>query len=191
MPVMDGYTATEEIRKVEDYQNVPIVAMTGHSPEEDHGKCLIAGCNEYLAKPIRKKDVRGLLCRLFPERPVDAPVPEGQSLSGKRSDLFSEQFLDPETREVAEEYLNDFDERLAQSKVLLENRNQKELKDWAHNLKGVTGNLGLKAIHLLAKDLSSLCKTEEFSWGTAECKIQGLKKLMLETRKAVKKMDKR
>jgi two-component system sensor histidine kinase/response regulator len=58
MPVMDGYTATEEIRKWENLNGlsaVPIVALTAHALKEDMDKCLEAGCTAYLTKPIKKQ----------------------------------------------------------------------------------------------------------------------------------------
>ncbi len=57
MPVMDGYTATREIRKWEAKERVkatPIVALTAHATEEDEQKSLDAGCNAHLSKPIKK-----------------------------------------------------------------------------------------------------------------------------------------
>lgn len=57
MPVMDGYTATREIRQWEQEQGrppMPIIALTAYAREEDAQKCLEAGCTAYLSKPITK-----------------------------------------------------------------------------------------------------------------------------------------
>jgi len=55
MPIMDGLTATQEIRKQEKYQNLPIIAMTAHAREEDKQRSLAAGMNLHIAKPVTAK----------------------------------------------------------------------------------------------------------------------------------------
>ena len=55
MPVMDGLTATKEIRKLEKYQHLPIIAMTAHAREEDKLRSLAAGMNLHIAKPVTAK----------------------------------------------------------------------------------------------------------------------------------------
>ena len=52
MPVMDGLTATAEIRKFDT--NIPIVALTAHAFESDKVAALKSGCNDYLVKPVDK-----------------------------------------------------------------------------------------------------------------------------------------
>jgi len=55
MPVMDGLTATHEIRKQKKYQNLPIIAMTAHAREEDKQRSISAGMNFHIAKPVTAK----------------------------------------------------------------------------------------------------------------------------------------
>ena len=52
MPVMDGYTATEIIRQNSNHQKTPIIAMTANAMKEDKEKCLSAGMNGHIAKPL-------------------------------------------------------------------------------------------------------------------------------------------
>lgn len=57
MPVMDGYTATAEIRRQEQKKNLqqtPVIALTAHVTREEIDKCLSSGCTAHLAKPIKK-----------------------------------------------------------------------------------------------------------------------------------------
>ena len=63
MPVMDGLTATQEIRKWETAQgfHVPVIAMTANASAVDREKCLDAGMDDYLTKPIKKDEVFALV----------------------------------------------------------------------------------------------------------------------------------
>ena len=55
MPEMNGYEATREIKKI--YPGLAIVAQTAFAMSDDRAKAIEAGCDDYLAKPIRSKDL--------------------------------------------------------------------------------------------------------------------------------------
>jgi CheY-like chemotaxis protein len=61
MPEMDGFTATREIRKDPRWQKLPIIAVTAKAMKEDQEKCLAAGANDYLAKPIELERLFSLM----------------------------------------------------------------------------------------------------------------------------------
>ena len=61
MPEMDGITATREIRKRHEWRKVPIIALTAKAMKDDQERCLAAGANDYIAKPL---DVEKLLSLL-------------------------------------------------------------------------------------------------------------------------------
>jgi len=66
MPVMDGYTAAREIRKLGGaFAGLPVIAMTAHAMTGDREKCIEAGMNEYLSKPVKKEAVAEVLTRVL------------------------------------------------------------------------------------------------------------------------------
>ncbi|HHE55778.1 MAG TPA: response regulator, partial [Caldithrix abyssi] len=62
MPVMDGIEATQKIRaKLKDRRHVPIIAMTAHAMKGDREKCLAAGMDDYISKPIKPDDLYAMI----------------------------------------------------------------------------------------------------------------------------------
>jgi len=70
MPVMDGYMATREIRKLpRDHINfnIPVIALTGHASDGNHMDCILAGMNARISKPVDLNELEDLLIRLKPQ----------------------------------------------------------------------------------------------------------------------------
>ncbi len=63
MPIMDGYTATRKIKKLRP--NIPIIAQTAYSTEEDIKKALNAGCDDFVSKPVDRKILKPMLTKYF------------------------------------------------------------------------------------------------------------------------------
>ncbi len=62
MPVMDGYEATQKLRaKLSPKEHIPIIAMTAHAMKGDREKCLLAGMDDYISKPIKPDDLYAML----------------------------------------------------------------------------------------------------------------------------------
>jgi two-component system sensor histidine kinase/response regulator len=69
MPVMDGYEATRCIRSDSAYDSLPIIAMTAHAMVSDRTKCIAAGMNDYVSKPVDPDDLLTVLMKWV--NPVD------------------------------------------------------------------------------------------------------------------------
>jgi len=69
MPVMDGYTATN-LLKTEHGCTIPIIALTAHAMKGDREKCLAAGADDYIAKPVKREELHALLVRWLAPEPA-------------------------------------------------------------------------------------------------------------------------
>jgi CheY-like chemotaxis protein len=63
LPIMDGYTATRQIKQIN--ASIPVIAQTAHVMSGEREKCLEAGCDDYLAKPIRLQILMDTLSRFL------------------------------------------------------------------------------------------------------------------------------
>lgn len=82
MPDIDGVSATETIRRLADpvKANIPILAMTGNTREEDVARCLEAGMNDFVTKPINPDELRAKIAPFAPKdgaaaKPAEPPTP--------------------------------------------------------------------------------------------------------------------
>jgi CheY-like chemotaxis protein len=61
MPEMDGLIATREIRKRHEWRKLPVIALTAKAMKDDQEKCLAAGANDYIAKPLDVEQLMSLI----------------------------------------------------------------------------------------------------------------------------------
>jgi signal transduction histidine kinase/ActR/RegA family two-component response regulator len=82
MPEMDGYQATAEFRRLHQegaLRRIPVIALTANALPEDRERCLAAGMDDYLSKPIAREDLRAMLDKYLSGAPAGAggaPLPE-------------------------------------------------------------------------------------------------------------------
>ncbi|MBN2312255.1 MAG: response regulator, partial [Candidatus Hydrogenedentes bacterium] len=154
MPEMDGFEATRAVRQREANSggHIPIVAMTAHALKGDRERCLDAGMDGYLTKPVNIDELSTLLARLL------GPAANRGTASSvlDRADLLERLDGDADLcREILTTFIEDFP---AQCTVL---RNAASEKDGGHverqaqAVKEVTANVGATAMHAVAERLEA------------------------------------
>jgi PAS domain S-box-containing protein len=180
MPVMDGVTATREIRKDERLKDLPIVAMTANAMQGDRDRCMAAGMNDHVAKPIEPEDLwKALLKWIRLKRPpVTAPALVAP-LPGTPTPLAEElppevEGLDTATglRRVLGRkplYLSMLRKFAAGQKMATaEIHKALVAMDWEtaerliHTLKGVSGSIGATLVQKRAETVEAAIKTRQF-----------------------------
>ncbi|MBU3735850.1 MAG: response regulator, partial [Methylobacterium sp.] len=168
MPVMDGITATTELRKQPQFADLPIVAMTANAMQQDREKCLQAGMNDHIPKPIDPEILwRTLLHWIKPsavtassaattDRPAQnatLAVPSG--IPGLDTRLGLSRVLDkqPLYLAVLRKFLLSQSDTLPRLRAALDRGDHEEAQRIAHTLKGVAGNIGAPAIQQQAAGL--------------------------------------
>ena len=68
LPTMDGWTATAEIKKIEEVKDIPIIALSAHAMPEHRDRAIKAGCSDYDTKPV---DIKRLLSKI--EQYIELP----------------------------------------------------------------------------------------------------------------------
>ncbi|MDB5390128.1 MAG: signal transduction histidine kinase [Planctomycetaceae bacterium] len=151
MPVMDGLTATGLIRKQEQEHgnaHIPIIAMTAHALKGDRERCLEAGMDEYLSKPLNVSEFFSTLARLSAATHVEI----GQQSAANAASEFDHQTAlalmegdDAALQEVANVFLGDCPLLMQNIQTAITNADSAALAKSAHSLKGSAGYFGAKA----------------------------------------------
>ncbi|MDZ7261464.1 MAG: response regulator [candidate division KSB1 bacterium] len=165
MPEMDGFEATRLIRQKEGTQrHTPIIAMTAHALKGDRERCLKAGMDAYISKPIKPQELFQALNKWAKSQTQDKVPVKPQPLD-KDSALPSVIPIDLETAlsrfdgdreflmEMVEEFLHYAPEQLQTVAAALEKGDIKVVEREAHSLKGAAGNLSAQKLASLALQL--------------------------------------
>ena len=144
MPEVDGYTAAAAIRAREAGRaHVPIVAMTAHTMQGDREKCLAAGMDEYLAKPLRMDRLAEMCSRLDELRSAAAP---GEVLKWFESNVLLELVDAGEAAELLRMFLAQLEQQLPSLVAAYHAGDGETVRELAHKLKGSAATVGAGAL---------------------------------------------
>jgi CheY-like chemotaxis protein len=176
MPEVDGYEATRRIREREaasDGGRVTIVAMTAHAMAGDRERCLAAGMDDYLSKPLRADEVDAVLDRWLSDGLAPAAAAaDGEPQTGSpawldRPPLDEDRFNDlhrdfpPEiVREVVESFIDSTPTIIERIVLAAEGVDHVEVTQGAHRLKGGCLAVGAGVLNDLASDLEAMGKAQ-------------------------------
>ena len=169
MPVMDGVTATREIRKEQRFQELPIVAMTANAMPADRERCLAAGMNDHVAKPIEIEELwLALLKWIKPRHSTQAPArakPHAAAQADLPAAIDGLDMTGGLRRVLGKKplYVSMLRKFIAgQKSAIPAIVNALDGNDWegaerlAHTLKGVSGNIGAAGVQRLAAELEAV-----------------------------------
>ncbi len=169
MPILDGYTATRLIRQQHfDYpagghRLSVIIALTANAMPEDRERCLAAGMDDYLSKPISKEKLQEKL-NYWSDWLDQHTIKNGMNLAIDWTHLH--QISDGNTafeRELLQIFVDDTVGRLAATKAALSHQNTAELSRQAHHVKGSSANVGLTEMQAIASLLEAQANQNQLS----------------------------
>lgn len=192
MPEMDGFQATKEIRKLEMQhgRHVPVIAMTAHALDGDRERCISAGMDDYISKPVDAKKLQSVLTKWL--NPSERPEPilaglEEDFVERREEDIplhtISEDPLniarlqrtcgDEVAREILEVYLSAAETLLEAIETERAKRDARAVESLAHQLQGSSNAIGAAEMVRLSKRLEDMAASN--NWPQVKILCEGLK----------------
>jgi two-component system sensor histidine kinase/response regulator len=173
MPYMDGFTATRLIRVQPRLRNLPVIAMTAHALVEERQRCLDAGMNDHVSKPIDPDALFATLARWAkprkappsstearPARPAAMVIPEIDGVDvrdGLKRAAGNRRLY----RDLLIRFAKDNLDAGTQIAAALERGDPKQAAHIAHTVKGVAGNLSIRKIYSSADKLEKAIRERD------------------------------
>ncbi|MEU9169733.1 response regulator [Streptomyces sp. NPDC048420] len=158
MPRMDGFSATRELRRRErdNGGHLPVIAMTAGALAEDRERCLAAGMDDYVSKPVTADQLEQALARWVPPT---HPQADKEDLRASIEDRLNELRGDgtPAEHELVDRLVDHFLTRAPEMTSALfhalDRHDTAEIADLAHSFKGAAGNMGAEGLAVCCQEL--------------------------------------
>jgi len=177
MPEMDGYKATSIIRDENSAvrnHNIPIIAMTANAMKGDREKCLEAGMNDYVSKPINVKKLadaidgnlsNGIKPQLSPASVQEKTISKETKQSVPEA-IYSELADDADLVELIDEFVAGLKDDIKAMHKVLDGCDYDGLRSLAHQMKGAGGSYGYPILTETAKILEEAAQAKDVEAGT-------------------------
>jgi len=173
MPELDGFEAARQIRDPQSAVRnhaIPIIAMTAHALQGDRERCLEAGMNDYVSKPVSPQALHEALDKWLPQEPAgyldptaEPPVPVAsvsrEPRTFDREGMMTRLMGDEELAQaVVEGFLLDIPQQIAALRAALQDANTVHAERQAHTIKGAAANVGGEALRAIAAEMEKAAK---------------------------------
>jgi CheY-like chemotaxis protein len=166
MPEMDGLTATAAIRESEDKKSgihLPIFAMTAHAMKGDRERCLGAGMDGYITKPVRFSDIEQTLAGLV-STPAPPPKLPPEAVSWNKTEALDRIGGDEELlRDLCHIFLEESPKLLQKLQQAVADGDSDGVMRAAHSLKGESSYLGAGGTSQAARQLEEMGRSRDLS----------------------------
>lgn len=182
MPEMDGYEATRTIRKDERFASLPIIAITAHAMKGDEEKCLEAGMNAHVSKPIDQNRLFHTLWQLAKDRlrpplmekaeaeiaavakeeglkKIPAELPDSLPGIEIQETLKALNIERTVYKRILTGFFRNNQDAMKQLRDAFEKKDQEKLLQLAHSLRGSAGNIGAKELSAASLELETAIRT--------------------------------
>ena len=177
MPIMDGYETTRAMRQIKRFKKLPIIAMTANAMVGDQEKCLAAGMDAYISKPIKVMEMFSTMAQWITVKhpPLDSKKQVHQTLPESDVHPDTSIFLPDITsidiksglarlegdrshyQNLLILFYNNQKHFTAKFRAALDNQDHQTIVIEAHTLKSVAGTMGIDALAEAAKELELAC----------------------------------